>query len=107
MNPDISIPILQPRPRGDAYGRLFVPVIGKLALSAAGIVFLGQASGTRSAPLLLTGAALLGFVALRAVDLMSSTRLRRLIGRLIVPLAFVLLVLLNVTGWIGTLTGSD
>jgi D-alanyl-lipoteichoic acid acyltransferase DltB (MBOAT superfamily) len=82
-------------------------VIGKLALSAAGIVFLGQASGTISAPLLLTGAALLGFVAIRAVDLMSSMRLRRLIGRLVVPLAFVLLVLLNVTGWIGTLTGSD
>jgi D-alanyl-lipoteichoic acid acyltransferase DltB (MBOAT superfamily) len=107
MNPDIATPFIQPRPSGDTFGRAFVPVVGKLALSAAGVAFLGQTSGTLSAPLLLTCTALLGFMTVRAVDLMSSMRLRRLIGRFVVPLAFILLVLLNVTGWIGTLTGSD
>ena len=107
MNPDIATPFIQPRPRGGTFRRLFVPVIGKLALSAHGLAFLGQTSGTLSAPALLTSATLLGFMTIRVVNSMSSMRLRRLIGRLVVPLAFILLVLLNVTGWIGTLTGSD
>jgi len=107
MNLDIAARVSAPRPRGDGLNRIFVPAIGKLSLCAAGIAFLGQASGTRSAPLLLSCSAILGFMATRAVDLMPSMRLRRLIGRLVVPLAFILLVLLNVTGWIGTLTGSD
>jgi len=107
MNLEITARALEPGPRGDRLNRIFVPAIGKLSLCAAGIAFMGQASGTLSAPLLLSCSTILGFMATRAVDLIPSMRLRRLIGRLVVPLAFVLLVLLNVTGWIGTLTGSD
>jgi alginate O-acetyltransferase complex protein AlgI len=107
MNSSAVTRFFSVRPNGDTFGRTFVSVIAKLALCAAGILFLAQTSGTLSAPILLASSSMLGFLAVCAVDAIASMKVRRLIARLVVPLAFVLLVLLNVTGWIGTLTGSD
>jgi len=84
-----------------------VPAACKLLLCLGGLGFLGETSGTLSAPILLSCCAVLGFLAIQLVARISSLSLRRLIGRAVVPCGFAFLVVLNVIGWIGTLTGSE
>jgi len=79
----------------------------KLILCSGGLGLLYATSGALSAPILLSCSVLIGHLIIYFVAQTTSITGRRLLGRLAVPSAFVVLVTLNVTGWIGTLTGSN
>lgn len=78
----------------------------KLALCGGGLALLGSVSHSVWAPAVLLGVALVSHGVARLLRAMPAGRWHALVARLAVPAAFCLVVLLNVSGMIGTLTGA-
>lgn len=102
----VSVPRQHEPARERLHARI-IATICKLILCLSGLWLLYVTSGTLSAPVLLSCSLLIGGVIVYFVARTTSTAGRVFFGRFTVPAAFVLLVTLNVTGWIGTLTGSN
>lgn len=79
----------------------------KLALIAGGLWFLWLMSGVVAAPVLLVLVAGLSYAIAAAAERMPRGRACEALTRATIPVAFVIVVLLNVFGLIGTLTGAD
>jgi len=92
---------------GEALGLRFSAVIFKTLLSLLGIATLTFISGVVYAPMMLAAAAVAGYILAFACSRLGSSKLRPVIGRMVVPLGFVAIVALNLSGIIGTLTGAD
>jgi D-alanyl-lipoteichoic acid acyltransferase DltB (MBOAT superfamily) len=89
-----------------SFGDALVPTLCKLVFVATGLGGLAWLSRGLAAPALLLTAVLLTWVAARAVEHRSLT-VRRGVARAVVPGMLLTIVLLNVTGLIGTLTGAS
>lgn len=82
-------------------------VIMKLAMSAGGLWLLCAMSGHAAAAALLTVVGLVTYGVAAASRRAELPNLRRMLAKRAVPAAFGLIVALNVTGFIGTLTGAS
>lgn len=82
-------------------------VVSKLSLVAFGIALIASVSRDGWAMVVLGATCAMSFGLGRWLQLRASQTARRLIGRIAVPVAVVALVLLNVTGLVGTLTGAQ
>jgi len=81
--------------------------VAKWLLCLLGFTLLFWVSQSLWAPVVLLATTALSFVIGLAVHAMARSALHTLVARAAVPLALVGLVLLNVTGLIGTLTGAQ
>lgn len=79
----------------------------KLLLVGLGLALLYSVAQGPGAPLLLCFVSAAAYGAGRWLHRRATGRVHALVGRLAVPVAFAALVLLNVTGLIGTLTGAQ
>ena len=78
----------------------------KTALIGLGFLLLLMFGGSTQSVLMIWGVATAGYLGAQWVHQSTSLVLRKRLSLSAVPLCFLLIVILNMTGWIGTLTGA-
>jgi len=88
-------------------GELLGVLIYKTVLIGLGFLLLLTFGGSSQSVLMIWGVATVGYLGAQLVNQSTSLVLKKRLSLSAVPLCFLLIVILNMTGWVGTLTGTS